>query len=167
MKSIPGFSRYLIDKHGNIFSAVAWSRWKAGRQLTPSINHKGYYALQLINDDGKRKTSFVHRLIAMTYISNPHNKPQVNHIDGNKLNNDVQNLEWATPSENSIHMLVHGLSKSKVRGSYLGCPVCKNQFWAAPSSKRKYCSRECFRSAMRVFYQGRQVAKNRPKITTR
>ena len=59
-----------------------------------------YEALRLVNNNKERKTMYVHRLVALTFIPNPENKPQVNHIDGNKYNNNVENLEWTTASEN-------------------------------------------------------------------
>lgn len=58
---------------------------------------------------GKQKTFLIHRLVAEVWIPNPHNKPQINHKDGNTLNNKVDNLEWCTQSENIIHAYKHGL----------------------------------------------------------
>jgi hypothetical protein len=57
------------------------------------------------------KSYFLHRIVALTFISNPNNKDQVNHIDGNKLNNSVANLEWVTNTENQIHKINTGLYK--------------------------------------------------------
>ena len=70
--------------------------------LKPNIG--AYLRVTLWNEDGP-KTFSVHRLVAMCFIPNPSGLPWVNHIDGNKHNNDVSNLEWCTPSENEIHSI--------------------------------------------------------------
>lgn len=59
--------------------------------------------------DGRRRVLKSHRLVAMNFISNPENKPEVNHIDGNKENNHVSNLEWVTTKENIRHAVKNGL----------------------------------------------------------
>lgn len=76
--------------------------------LKPCINKKGYYNVCILN-----KVFLIHRLVAKAFIDNPENKPTVNHIDGNKLNNCVENLEWATWSEQNIHAFKLGLQNNK------------------------------------------------------
>lgn len=73
--------------------------WK-GRILKPG---KGMYFMIDLCKNNKVKRKLIHRLVAETFIPNPENKPQVNHIDGNKYNNKVSNLEWVSISENAIH----------------------------------------------------------------
>lgn len=68
------------------------------------------YKLVCLYKSGIVKYVKVHRLVANAFISNPENKPQVNHKDGNKFNNSVSNLEWATSKENCIHAVQTGLS---------------------------------------------------------
>lgn len=72
------------------------------RKINPSINSTGYYVVSL-RKNGVQKTEKVHRLIAKTFLNNILNKSDVNHKDGNKLNNNIDNLEWCTKSENHIH----------------------------------------------------------------
>lgn len=102
MKQIKGYDDYLIDFSGNIFSK------KLNRYLNQTISNKGYHNVTLNQNKYKRGYK-VHRLVAETYIPNPENKPQVNHIDGNKSNNHISNLEWVTGSENVKHAVNIGL----------------------------------------------------------
>ena len=69
----------------------------------PFMNHSGYFVINL-SINGIVKTRRISRLVAETFISNPLNKPTVNHKDGNKLNNNIENLEWATRKEQTHHM---------------------------------------------------------------
>lgn len=74
------------------------------------VNENGYIRVFINN-----KTNYLHRLIAETFISNSFNKNQVNHIDGNKLNNNINNLEWMTNQENQIHKFKTGLGNNFTR----------------------------------------------------
>ena len=73
-------------------------------------NVKGYLQITL-QKQGKKEYKKVHRLVAEAFIENTYNKREVNHIDGNKSNNNATNLEWVTSSENQIHAYKMGLQK--------------------------------------------------------
>lgn len=77
-------------------------------------NHKGYFKLNL---RGTLGDAFVHRLVAMAFIPNPENKEFVNHINGDKKDNRVENLEWVSAKENSEHAVSTGLMKHKGAGN--------------------------------------------------
>ena len=79
--------------------------------LSFNKSNNGYLQVCLTKN-GKCCTRTVHRLVAKAFIPNPENKPQVNHIDGNKQNNNVKNLEWCTAKENTGHAIKTGLKKS-------------------------------------------------------
>lgn len=81
---------------------------KTGRILRPSVSRHGYERVCLFKMDRERRYR-VHRLVAMAFIPNPDNLPQVNHKDGNKRNNHVSNLEWITNEDNMHHAKEHGL----------------------------------------------------------
>ena len=87
---------------GNVFSVYS------GMQLKPFMNDR-YLVVDLFAYTVRQRIA-VHRMVAIAFIENPDNKEYVNHIDGNKLNNCVDNLEWVTASENSIHAVATGLS---------------------------------------------------------
>jgi hypothetical protein len=90
------YERYEVSESGVVRNK------ENGKQLKTFVNDTGYKIVSLwINN--KDKKFRVHRLVAEAFIPNLENKPQINHIDGNKLNNYVGNLEWATNSENIMH----------------------------------------------------------------
>lgn len=99
MRQLKDNPNYLVTIDGRIFSLHTM------RFLTPTL--KNEYIYYKIGNKGYRS----HRLVAETYLENKENKPQVNHIDGNKLNNMLFNLEWVTHSENMQHAVDTGLRK--------------------------------------------------------
>lgn len=82
----------------------------ARKQSIMRTNQNGKYTMIILCADGHRKSMRLHRLVATHFIENPENKKEVNHKDGNKKNNSVENLEWATSKENSLHAYVNRLN---------------------------------------------------------
>ena len=130
-KEIPGTDGlYFANEEGQIKSAPRMrklntrgrisSYLRSGRILKQAINSNGYPCVTIKYLDGSQKVVPTHRLVAMTFIPNPDNKPQINHIDGNKRNNNLHNLEWCSPSENLKHAFRLGLNKGYApwRGKY-------------------------------------------------
>lgn len=105
-KQINNYVNYLIDEDGNIFNT------NTKQFLKGSVGENGYKYYRL-SKDNKKKMFYAHRLVAEHFIDNPNDLPVVNHIDGNKLNNNVNNLEWLSYSDNSKHW--HNTIKSSVR----------------------------------------------------
>ena len=93
-KKILGFKNHSISENGEVRNDTT------GKILKKQISTSGYYCLQLYNKGKILK--YVHRLVGEAFIDNPSGKPQIDHIDGNKLNNDLQNLRWVTISENNL-----------------------------------------------------------------
>lgn len=97
MKPLQGFLGYFADKNGNIYN-------KKGMKLI--LSDRGGYLGVSLPYNGTIKQYSVHRLIAQTFIDNPYDLPIVNHLDGNKHNNSVTNLEWTTASGNQKHAVL-------------------------------------------------------------
>lgn len=95
-KHIPGFPGYVISNYGQIYS------WRSDRLMRPSYA-TGNYLMTALRFEGKTYSSSVHRLVAITFLGEPSEPLEVNHIDGDPTNNYVRNLEWNTPEENARH----------------------------------------------------------------
>lgn len=99
---IDSLSNYCINEYGFILNI------RTRCVIVPSVSKKGYLQVCLTN----KNTYSIHRLVALTFIENKENKPEVNHIDGNKLNNHISNLEWNTTQENLEHKRINNLGKT-------------------------------------------------------
>lgn len=89
---------------------------KKEKKLKPELTKVGYLRVLLISPTNERKHKSVHRLVAETFIPNPNKLPQVNHKDGNKLNNHISNLEWCDSTHNNRHALATGLRTGRKKG---------------------------------------------------
>lgn len=104
-KSIPNFEGYYsVNESGQIFTDK--TGYEKKKQIYFGYENVGLWA------KGVNKTIRVHRAVALAFIPNPENKPDINHIDGNKINNHVSNLEWCTKKENNQHSRRLGLQKT-------------------------------------------------------
>ena len=102
-KDIEGYEGiYKVSNFGNVYSFIS----NKNLSVQPTANN-GYPMVDLFKDK-QSKMMLVHRLVATAFIPNPKQKPQVNHIDHDRANNDVSNLEWCTPSENIKHCFNNG-----------------------------------------------------------
>tara|TARA_B110000285_G_scaffold24581_1_gene23692 strand:- start:100 stop:582 length:483 start_codon:yes stop_codon:yes gene_type:complete len=113
---IEGFENYTIDETGNI-----WNK-KRNIFMKPYINNKGYLRVGL-HKNGKEKKFLVHRLVALAFIPNPNNYPEVDHFDINPSNNNLSNLRWATSSMQNENRRGYG----KIKHKYIGY-VCDKKY---------------------------------------
>ena len=102
--------RYFVDRHGNVYNK------ETGRRMVP-LKHRGvdndYCRMQLSYAPYKFKSMSVHRMVATAFIPNPDNLPEVNHKDGVKYHNWVENLEWSSKSDNLKHAFMNGLATNR------------------------------------------------------
>ena len=111
-RSIDGFINYQVSNVGRVRLS------KSGRMFTPMANMKGYLFVRLRNSEGVRKNNTIHRLVAQEFLSNPENKPCVDHINRDRTNNVIINLRWATFKDNSVNKT----KKQNATSKYIG--VC-------------------------------------------
>jgi hypothetical protein len=101
LAQIPGHPGYLADAFsGDIYSF----KFRVPRRLVPSLTHDGYPRVTLSNKN-IRMNHTVHRLVALTFVPNPENKPTVNHKNGNRADARAVNLEWLTHQEQTLHSM--------------------------------------------------------------
>lgn len=140
---IANFENYFIDKEGNVFSLVS------NRYLKLSIDTRGYKVLKRSN----KKDVRVHRLVAQLYLPKIDGKNEVNHINGIKTDNRVENLEWCSHQENCLHAYKTGLRQ----------PSCKQK-----EAARKYCmerkSRKCKDLKNNIIYNSTREASRKTGI---
>lgn len=126
----PGFENsYEVSNYGKVRSIDRYISGRSGlvkgQLIHSDLNQKGYPQLRLY----KNNTKYVrnqHRLLTLAFIPNPNNLPQVNHIDGDKLNNHISNLEWISNSDNMSHAYKLGL-RSSIGENNSNCKITDNQ----------------------------------------
>lgn len=106
-KKIKGYSHYRIYRNGRIYSEFI------NKYITSTEDSGHYLQNTLVDDQGNRKTIKTHRLVAMAFLPNPENLPDVNHKDFNRKNNNVDNLEWCTSQYNTQYTAKYNLDNNK------------------------------------------------------
>lgn len=114
MTPIQGYEKYHITASGEVYNSAT------GRKLKPFQNERGYDMIS-VSINGKKRTLKIHRLVALHFLPPVDGKQQVNHKDGNKQNNCLENLEWCTNAENNKHAFDIGLKTPNI--DHLKVPV--------------------------------------------
>lgn len=133
-KDIAGYEgMYQVSNLGNVRSLDRvvevknqTSRFVKGKEKRQTVGNHGYCVVYLYKDN-KLQTETVHRLVAEAFLANPKNKETVNHIDGNKKNNCVENLEWSSYTENNAHARLQGLNKTENIAKGMRNPIFMNK----------------------------------------
>lgn len=159
-KPVKGFENYFVSNFGKVK--------RGGKEINPYIDSTKYSKVGLAKGYGEQKKFLLHRLVAEAFIPNPNNKPEVNHIDGNKQNNCVANLEWVTRAENVKHAQKNGLmtkvtdevvSQRKISGEKL------KRFCRSKGLTQKDVSNilEIPLSTVQSYYSGKRCPKDHTK----
>ena len=116
------YLNFEVSNQGNLRNAHTKKIYKQW------INKQGYYQICVsLGSKNNKKTFKMHKAVAETFVDNPENKPVPNHKDGNKLNNNVHNLEWVTHSENSKHAFENGLIQPHIGVNNPSAKLSKEQ----------------------------------------
>lgn len=142
-RSLPNYENfYEISNFGKIRSKGGRAGNYIARELKQKKNRDGYLYFRLNNEISKQRLFSAHRAVAITFIPNLENKSQVNHIDFDRHNNHVSNLEWVTPKENAAHKFASGRHRGgKVggrKGTKFGIVGYKQGMTATKEGKKIY-----------------------------
>lgn len=108
---VKDFPNYKISEIGEVVNLTT------GKNVATPLHQHGYLCVRLWNK-GKTRLCKIYRLLAIQFIPNPENKREVNHLDGNRMNHSLSNLEWTTASENMKHAVKNGLSKGQFKKGF-------------------------------------------------
>lgn len=163
-KPIQGYEGlYEISNMGNVKSLIGWNGriyYPRIKLLQQSTTTTGYKKVEL-SKNGVKKSIKVHRLVATAFIENKDNKPFVNHMDGNRLNNNIDNLEWCTRRENIDHAMRTGLIKKRVaiNEKELEKDYCELRMTYSELMEKYSCSRPTIRRYIKDFGLKRNPSK--------
>lgn len=135
MCDIPGYEEnYVVTRNGEVFNK------KTGRELKRYIDRSGYLVAHLCTS-GREDHIKIHRLLALCFIPNPYNREMVDHIDRNRLNNNIENLRWVTRSQNGTNARKRSDNISGHRGIYYDT---QNNKWCAKITKNNKNTKKHF-----------------------
>jgi hypothetical protein len=127
---IPEFENYQVSELGQVYSKIT------GKELKPRISSRGYEMITFRKKGSDKQYSFLtHRLVALAFVPNVNNKPYVDHIDMNKLNNNYKNLRWVTNSENQMNTGMWSSNTSGYKGISHKIKENKYHYWEASIKK--------------------------------
>lgn len=131
-RSINGFDHYIVSNMGNVKNVIT------GNIIGKKTSNKYQYKRIKLSQDGKKLFIDVHRLVAETFIPNPEKLEVVNHINGDKSDNRVENLEWCTRSYNQLHAYKTGLQKVRTGEQVGSSKLTKENVQYIKSHYKKY-----------------------------
>lgn len=139
MKQYKDYSNYTVQSDGIIISHYSNKPLNISKYKKNKQSNKVIYPRVRLSKNGKAKWYALHRIIAECYLDNPNNLPHVNHKDGDRLNNDVSNLEWCTHEQNIEHAILHNLNpKGERQGIALATEVIVRQIRELRKTKMSY-----------------------------
>lgn len=157
MKTIELYPNYAATKNGEIISLERYdslNRKIPQRVLKPKLDKHGYLRVTLsLGNRKNQKCCLVSRLIALTFLPNPNNLSCVNHIDGNKLNNSVENLEWISSGDNTRHAWDLGLCKPYDRSQ----PYNREGIISSNKARRKWFGTH--KEYCKAYYEKKKLEK--------
>ncbi len=172
---------YAVTDEGIVYSiqrkiefGSGRTRQVIGKTLSQQKNSDGYFTVTLSKNDVRSK-KYVHRLVAEAFIENPGNLPEVNHLDGNKQNNNAHNLAWVTHQQNMQHCYDTGLCKNKGCDHTFAVGVIDNTIGKEFATIKEWCTaRGISYSTGRNLLSGHNTSKiidlsaivKQPKIRT-
>lgn len=153
-KQVKGFPLYEVSNLGRVKSKHHSKRHPNGGLIIGCKTSSGYLKVFLSDGKGNQKQQSVHRLVAQAFIPNPSGKLTINHKDGNKTNNSVDNLEWSTYSENIRHAFDSGLNKWSPAKGKPPIPV----YQCDPNTGEKICLFRSINEANNATRKGKSAS---------